>query len=349
MEKAAGKNSGFDYLRLVLALLVISFHSIVLCYGKSTQKEVDGSIFGIFFGLIVPMFFALSGFLVAGSLVRSPNLGIFIGLRAFRIIPALLVDTLFSALILGPLLTTFTLYDYFNDHQLHAYFLNIIGDIHFHLPGLFINNPSDRVNGQLWTIPYELECYLVLAAMGLIGLHRKRILFAMAVLAAMSLLEIHLLIHGGGAWRNIVLCFLAGVVFYLFRDKIPLRWFYFFLAATLSCLILAIPAAGYLSAFPIAYMTIFIGLLNPKKISILETGDYSYGLYLYGYPLQQALVSTLPFAREWYGNLILGIPLAFLFAFFSWHVIEKKALSRKKILYRIFNFRSRPIAKTESP
>ena len=68
------------------------------------------------------------------------------------------------ALILGTLLTTLPLGEYFAHPMLHSYFLNIIGDIHYFLPGVFDQNPSHRVNGQLWTIPFELECYIVLAA-----------------------------------------------------------------------------------------------------------------------------------------------------------------------------------------
>lgn len=339
MALANGKNSGFDYLRLVLALSVIGFHSVVLCYGDKTQQAVNDSAWGILVGLIVPMFFALSGFLVAGSLIRVPNLAVFVGLRIFRIVPALLVDTLFCALFIGPFLATMSLGDYFTDPEFHAYFLNIVGDIHYYLPGLFTDNPMGKVNGQLWTIPFELECYVVLAALGFLGLHRFRALFLIAVVSMMAVLEVHLLIDGGTAWRNLILCFLAGVVLYLFRDKIPMRWPYFGIAAVLSCVILAIPAAGYLLGFPVAYATVFLGLLNPKKSALLQSGDYSYGLYLYGFPLQQALVTMTPYARDWYGNLLLGVPLSFAFAFFSWHVVEKNILRQKKILYSVFRWK----------
>ena len=104
------------------------------------------------------MFFALSGFLVASSLERCKTLFTFLGLRAIRILPALAVEIFISALIIGPLFTTEPAKAYFAAPEFHDYFLNILGDIHYHLPGVFAANPSDAVNGQLWTVPYEMIC-----------------------------------------------------------------------------------------------------------------------------------------------------------------------------------------------
>jgi len=73
-----------------------------------------------------------------------------------RQLPICIGDT--PALILGPLLTEFPLSAYFRDSEFWAYFLNILGEIHYHLPGLFIHNPTTAVNGQLWTVPFELAC-----------------------------------------------------------------------------------------------------------------------------------------------------------------------------------------------
>lgn len=147
--------SGFDYMRIVLALSVICWHSLLISYGTDATAGVWGRVLQPLSLLIVPMFFALSGFLVAGSLERSKSLVGFLGLRVFRIMPALAVEVLLSALILGPLLTTASLGSYFADPVLHSYFWNILGDIHYKLPGLFQQNPTDLVNGQLWTVPYQ--------------------------------------------------------------------------------------------------------------------------------------------------------------------------------------------------
>src|SRR5690242_13868600 len=159
------KNSrpaGFDYLRMGLALLIIADHSIVACLAAPGQQMVFSSVARPLIMSLVPMFFALSGFLVASSLVRTPSVIEFLGLRIIRIFPALAVDTIFCALIVGVALTELPLKDYFLSRTFAVYFLNIVGDIHYQLPGVFQSNPVNLVNVQLWTIPYELTCYLTL-------------------------------------------------------------------------------------------------------------------------------------------------------------------------------------------
>lgn len=339
IDQAHGKNSGFDYLRLVLSASVISFHSILFCYGPAAQRDFDNSTGGIAFGLVLPMFFALSGFLVAGSLERSPNIAVYLGLRAFRIIPALTAVTVACALVLGPFYTQLSLQRYFSDPLFYTYFLNIVGDLRLYLPGVFVGNPTNEVNGQLWTISLELGCYVGLALVGLVRLNNNRKVLLIGFLIVMAVLEIHLLKDGGTAWRNLPLCFCAGVLIFLFREKISLRRSYFVAALALSCGILAVPAAGYLLPFPVAYTTVFLGLLNPRKGAFMRSGDYSYGLYLCGFPLQQAVFTTMSFARTWYGNILVGFPVAFLFAFLSWHLLEKQVLRRKNLLYQMFRFK----------
>ena len=152
LKATRGRPSGFDYMRVVLALGVICWHSRLTSYGEGPDARhiwlVDIALFPLAI-FILPMFFSLSGFLVAGSLERSRTLLTFLGLRVFRIVPALAVEVLLSALILGPLLTTMPLQSYFSDREFQSYFLNIFGDIHYSLPGVFQSNPFALVNGQL--------------------------------------------------------------------------------------------------------------------------------------------------------------------------------------------------------
>jgi peptidoglycan/LPS O-acetylase OafA/YrhL len=104
--------SGFDYLRLVLAISVIVWHSVAVCYGGVIQAEFFGGPLRPLLYSIVPAFFALSGFLVASSLERN-KIPQFVTLRIMRIFPALVVEVFISALVIGPLLTTFTWRMYF--------------------------------------------------------------------------------------------------------------------------------------------------------------------------------------------------------------------------------------------
>jgi peptidoglycan/LPS O-acetylase OafA/YrhL len=132
-----GRTSGFDYLRVCLAVGVIVVHSTSVSYGHQSDHAVWGGPQRTLEHLILPMFFALSGFLVAGSLERCPTLVSFFGLRLLRIVPALSVEVLLSAMIFGPLLSAFDLRAYFTDPEFYSYFLNVTGNIHYLLPRCF--------------------------------------------------------------------------------------------------------------------------------------------------------------------------------------------------------------------
>ena len=330
-----GRASGFDYLRFVLAVSVIIFHSAITSYGAEQQERLNSSILGGVVNIILPMFFALSGFLVAGSLERSKSISVFLGLRLFRIVPALAVDTAFCALLLGPLMTTLPLANYANSAEFHAYFLNIIGDIHFTLPGVFQANPSKLVNGQLWTIPVELECYLVLTGLALLGFHRKKSWLFFTVIFLTTLLEGRVLGGMSAPWasRQLLLCFITGVLFFAYRDQIRLSMWAFCLAVSVSFACVEFQSLQYLAGFPVAYVTVYLGLRNPTRWNFLQSGDYSYGLFLYGFPIQQLVVALFPMVREWYWNSLICVPLALLFAMASWHLVEKRVLARKTHIF----------------
>src|SRR5271170_1656034 len=129
LEQTAHRPSGFDWMRIGLASAVALFHAFHCSYGAAGVQAPIG--FRPAIGLILPMFFALSGFLVAGSLERSRTVVTFLGLRVVRIVPALMVEVVLSALVLGPLVTTDDLRTYASNPAFYTYFLNIVGDIHY--------------------------------------------------------------------------------------------------------------------------------------------------------------------------------------------------------------------------
>ena len=111
-QKAEGLTTGFDYLRLGLSVAVLVWHSILLTAGPAAYSGLWSGPFRFIPAAILPMFFALSGFLVTGSLMRT-NIHHFLALRAIRLVPALAVEVTLSALILGVAFTTMPLREYF--------------------------------------------------------------------------------------------------------------------------------------------------------------------------------------------------------------------------------------------
>lgn len=338
VRQTGGRTSGFDYLRVCLATGVIATHSASTSYGHASDPIVWAGPQRVVEHLILPMFFALSGFLVAGSLERCPTLVSFFGLRILRIVPALSVEVLLSAMIFGPILSSLDLATYFTSPDFYSYFLNITGDIHYHLPGVFANNPIPRnVNEQLWTVPFELECYIALGGLAVVGIMGKRRLTLAIVCIGQALWAWQAWKRGevgvGGANGPIlVLCFLVGILFFQYRDKIRLGKPLFVLSIVLCVGLGLLPHGTYYLPIPATYLTVYLGLLNPPRMKYLLSGDYSYGLYLYGFPVQQAFASLGPWAHHWYLNLIVCLSLAFLIACFSWHIVEKPALSLRRHL-----------------
>jgi peptidoglycan/LPS O-acetylase OafA/YrhL len=334
--------AGFDYLRVILALLIMLDHSIIVCLGQTAQSAMFTGILRPFIASLVPMFFALSGFLVASSLLRCRTLVTFVGLRILRIVPALALDTIFCAMILGPIYTSYPLREYFLHPDFLRYFLNIVGYIHYHLPGVFVGNPSDYVNTQLWTIPYELNCYLVVSVLAVLGLHRKRPLFVATTGLVIIGEFVYLAFHPATAndvWQLLLPCFLLSVCIYLYREKIECSG-RMAIASVVTALILLWQQNSLmvLASIPLSYLTVWLGVLRFPRDPIIRSGDYSYPLYLYSFPVQQALYVSFEACRIWWISMFFAVPASFLLALFSWHVVEKPS---QKLRPRLFAFERR--------
>jgi peptidoglycan/LPS O-acetylase OafA/YrhL len=134
---------------------------------------------------------------------------------------------------------------------------------------------------------------------------------------------------------SLVISFASGLVLYRFRENIAWSGRLCFITAALSLLLFSIPHGLRFAAFPSAYVTIYLGLLNPPRNKIILSGDYSYGLYLYGFPIQQAIVSIGPNLHHWHLNLLLAVPCAILVAVGSWWLVEKPVLGQRKKLRKL--------------
>jgi len=332
---AGGRPAGFDYLRIALACGVILFHSADLMAGHNVAFDDFGGALRPVYALILPMFFALSGFLVAGSFARSKTLVSFLGLRVIRLGPALVVETVLSGVVIGLVFTTLPYRDYFSSWIFWHYFLNIFGDIHYLLPGVFASHPFPAVNAQLWTVPWELRCYGAVAFLAVIGVARRRVL----LLGATVLFNVAVLVHQVASGDKaavvtlpgivLVLAFLYGIFIFSFRERIGWsRWLA--LAALVAFLGLAArPFCAWgddLLPLPAAYLTVFLGLANPPRSWVVSSGDYSYGSYLYGYPVQQSVLAAFGGKMmPWWLNFLVSMAVVVPLAVGSWHLVEKHA------------------------
>lgn len=350
LDRRHGLGGGFDALRIALAVLVVFWHSFII-----TPNQIPPNyrpwVWLPHFGALA-MFFALSGFLISGSALRLtlPN---FLLNRSLRILPALAVEIVLSAMVLGAIFTTLPLSAYFTSPDTYRYFTNIIALINFDLPGVFQNNPNKLVNGSLWTVPAEFLCYGLMSVFVISGSLQKpariMIIGLVVSLIGLALIDLGYSAHTPGLLGRIfgrfqigpttrvTTAFIAGVALYQLRYRIryskALAWSCLAILGAVAAIppeALSAPAIGLITALPFAYLAVFIGASDVPTPKILHSGDYSYGIYLYGFPVQQAVYSLTPSITSPWLQFLLALPPIVLFAVFSWHCIEKPILAQRR-------------------
>ena len=352
MDQSQGNGLGFDAVRLVLAYSVLFVHSVAVAQGEAFFETMWRGPPWPFLCVVLPMFFGLSGFLVAGSALRTRSASVFMTFRILRIAPALGTEITLTALILGPLLTTATLYDYFTNKRFFAYFGNAIGRLRLELLGVFEHNPIPYVtNGNLWTLKPEFYCYTIMLALMLTGIvYRRGLLTALFAVATIGLGLAHFLYGylripvSFDAYGVLIYSFLMGAVAFHWREYIPIDGRIALAVAFVVYLTIGFEAAALLSCFLVMYLTIYAGLLAIPRIPVLQRkgADYSYGIYLYGYPIQQSLVLFFPELRSWWLLFPVCAVLTTLFAMASWRWVERPFLDLKR-------FVGKPTARRAAP
>jgi peptidoglycan/LPS O-acetylase OafA/YrhL len=347
LDQSRGFARGFDAARLLFALLVVAFHSVWVAVPNTTLGLDRSTWFPAH--TIVPGFFALSGFLIAGSAWRL-SLGNFIINRGLRIFPALVIEVVASAFILGLIFTALPRMEYLTHPQTWKYLTNLVGWFNYSLPGVFLDHPSaGMVNMSLWTIPWEVLCYGLICVLIATGLIRRRMsgalltgLFVAAgvLCQAFNLDElqgvagdmVRAVFFGPGP--TLITFFLASITAYQWRHSIPFHPA-LFAAAVLACGLAAAltplgwtktPMMAVVTCLPIVYIVVFIGVTDMPKLPFFSRGDYSYGIYLYGYPIQQAVKALFPGITDPVLLTAVALPPIILFAAFSWHWVEKPVL-----------------------
>jgi peptidoglycan/LPS O-acetylase OafA/YrhL len=333
------RRNALNAIRLALAAVVILWHSFPL-----TGRMPPAVTYQLLGMVPVDGFFVLSGFLITSSWLSHLRLRDYLVARALRLLPGLYVCLVVTAFVIAPigvaiqggsaakLLLSAGPIEYVLKNSAVAYLQFNVGGTPRGLP------ISGLWNGSLWSLIYELGCYLAVAGLGVIGLARRRwlpaALLALAVFGATLLPPLT-------AWNWTIpqlaarsaIMFTAGVLLYHFRDVIPARW------SLVAVSVVIVAAAGLLpdyrvvAAVPLAYAVIVSGALIHNKRLRLRT-DLSYGVYIYAFPTQQllvicGLVSLNPLVF-FVLSTIATLPLAAL----SWFLVEKRAMSLKSRLKR---------------
>lgn len=340
----SARQNNFDALRLVAAISVIFSHSFLIAEGTQNREWLilltgNQCILGLT-GVFV--FFAISGFLVTQSFEQTANPLHFLAKRALRIFPGLFVATLVSAFVFGPLVTTLPLGAYLSRPEPYEYVLgNTLLDQSVHeLPGVsFIDNPVGlEINGSLWTLRLEFTMYLMVLGLGLLRLLSLRVALVLLVFG-MTCLHFEMLdaLEKWGwffqllsGWGWLVGFFAAGMLLYKLRDT---RIFDGRIALfALGGLVLSVPLREFIPLFPVfgCYLALWLAL-NPRLpvIPAARFGDLSYGLYIYGWPVEEAVMWFSGGRAPWWQVFLIALPAAAAIALLSWHLVERPMLRLK--------------------
>jgi peptidoglycan/LPS O-acetylase OafA/YrhL len=337
------RDNNFNLLRMLAALAVLLSHSFPLALGPRAVEPFQASL-GMTLGtLAVGIFFTISGYLVTASLLSRPSLSDFALARARRIYPGLWVAIALTVFVLGAGATTLALADYLSHPRTWFYVLKngtlLFGFVD-RLPGVFAELPYPGVvNGSLWTLPIEVRLYVALAAVqaGLLWWRRRRpgapIGPVLLAVAAACVAAVAWQGAGSSSALRFSAMFFVGAVLQLYRHRIAFS--HPGLAAGLALLAacsvdtglfaLAFVSAGAYVVLCLAYLP--GGWLRRYN----RLGDYSYGLYIYAFPVQQLVVAGMPgigvaglFAASAAGTLVLAV--------LSWHLVESPVLRRSAVL-----------------
>ena len=339
---ATGRDNNFNLCRMLAATSVLISHAYVLSLGRGTTEPLT-NILGMSLGEVaVVTFFVISGFFVSQSFDRKRSFADFCVARVLRIYPGLALVLLLTVLLLAPFLTTLSVMSYFLDPATFTYLPRnlCLKYLQYDLPGVFKDNPYPfAINGSLWTLFYEVSCYGLVAIVGILGFAARGSRFVVLVVVysvgyfllktvGQAMLQRHgmlLLFH------ELTLPFLIGMAFYQFRNVLPL--------SGIGCM-LAIAAAGaaYLGAGPWfreafivswSYVVFAFGFLPFQPLKIYNRlGDYSYGMYIYAFPIEQTVVSGWPGISA-FELMAVSFPITLIFAVLSWHVLEKPFLAMR--------------------
>lgn len=342
-------------MRMFLACVVLLTHSFYLYEGKGNYVDylLRWTNYQVGSGtLAVYCFFIISGFMIIQSLERSPNIWNYIKKRLLRIIPAFAFALFFITFIIAPIVSDITLQDYWSfapGSPLHFFFHSLsfhIIEYSWSIEGVFTHNPWPAgLNGSMWTLKHEIAAYIVLPILFIIFARRKREFFVLLSLlivsftliekyTALRILELSpdYWVMGGGEYIKFLIFsvfFCMGAIYWLYKEYIPVSKKLLCIAVILSVLASFIPYMIAVLFVTLPYITLVVGSMFSVQ-SFTTYGDFSYGMYILAFPIQQTLMHFITQdGMTVYTFFMISLLMTFILSMFSWFIIEKPALRFK--------------------
>jgi len=337
MNQSANGNNNFEILRLIAAVSVILAHA----YGLRGEEGVFSRITGLDLGwCAVVMFFAISGYLIAGSAAHR-SAAAFWKARGLRIFPGLLFCTLTTGILLG-FFSSEPMRDYYSSSQTYRYIFGTgtLLSTEYDLPGVFENLHSHQANGSLWTLRYEITSYLLIFVIVKAASYARLETLVFTVSALVLCVFFYATFTSGYLnpplpVRNITELFIpfaAGASLYGSKRIISLSLHHILLVFIAVALLWVTPFKVPCVEIFVAALTIYLAHLNYKALDCFKRiPDYSYGIYIYAFPIQQIYNLYLPSHINPLLQALLSLVSVLIPAAFSWHFVEKPMLALKSV------------------
>jgi peptidoglycan/LPS O-acetylase OafA/YrhL len=357
------RRNSINAIRLLFALMVLLGHAIPLGgYAKDMPR--------LFFHDEIPTyalagFFVMSGYLIAASRLASRSFGDYMWRRFLRMYPAWIASLLLVGVVLGPLSRIIegkSGYDWSSGFGYIGYnlFLKLI---QLNVTGTLDDVPVVGVwNFSAWTLFYEATLWVGMGLLlTILGRRHLRIgvWAGLAFFTLIKVLDIFVVSYSASNYdandavakkiaeahasgfdsmvatfeplARLGIFFMAGAIFYLYRDKIKIAP-----AAVWACaaVCVGLGVIGWFHVFaalPFAYVVLYFGS-STRLSSVNYPDDYSYGMYIYAFPLTQIMATiALDHPMPVWVFLPLCLLVTMPFAWVSWHFLEKPAMSLKRL------------------
>jgi len=336
------RDNNLNLLRFLAAFAVVWSHAALVVGGEDAVRPLIVETGFALGHLAVNVFFIISGFLIAQSLDRSKDLFEYFSARFLRLMPGLFAAVLVTVFVIGPLVTTETISSYFAQLTTWIY-VPLTGSLLIDngtLPGVFSQAPlAYELNASIWTLRWEALAYVGLALLGALGLMSTRLrfgavfgLFVVLYLLVTAYTDLRENIAPIDHLMRFGLCFLLGTAAFVFRNKIPVSLF----LVVPACLLPALVSDSFLYQITLVvglgFATFWLAYVpNGVVRQFNKIGDFSYGIYIYGFPIKQVLITFLP-DLDAATLMLLASPIILAVAAASYYLIERPALKQRRSL-----------------
>ncbi len=337
-DKVNNKCNNLNIFRFVAAIMVIVCHAYAITLNQEDFFWNFNSGQCNLGALAVAFFFFISGLYVTKSLDSKPDLKIFLKKRCFRIFPSLWIVVVLTIFVMGPFFTTLSFKEYFLSFHTWTYSLNMFLIPIHNLPGVFVENLYQTVNGPLWTLPVEFFCYLGLSIIFFISSHIKRhrnLQKFLHIIVLFLLLSIYIVFQYVIKHQFLatvvrpIIFFWEGIVYYYFREKIKLNCKHGIILIVILGLACKTPFYNLVMIVVLPYIVLSLCFGFKDSSHDMTIFKISYEMYLVGWPIQQIVNDVMKCDQTPYMNMLISIPLDILFAYFIYVIVELYTKKRR--------------------